>query len=355
MSKVAVISDLHFGVRNNNKFFHSETKKFLSEIFFPEIKARNISTVINAGDLFDSKTSLQASILNDIHETYLKPIEDMNMNHYIIAGNHDIYSYPISNDVNWLRNVLNRNKHIVIDDGPISSEIDGRMFSFLPWIPNRDRTEFMKWISYDDASVLIAHLELSGFNFSQFQKAEFGDDPNPFKKYDLVLSGHYHHKQNRGNIHYLGNPVETTKADEGDQKGFHILDTDTLELEFIANPRTIHKTLIYDPSMPDGNPSDYEDKILEFLILDNKLINDYNNRMIPFLKTCNYHDLIMTRGEDLVSKNAQISDEPVELKTFQPMSEIFTEYLDGQVLAIPSKRSIYEEKLNELYKRATET
>ena len=38
-----------------------------------------------------------------------------------------------------------------------------------------------------------------------------------------------------GNVTYLGNPYQLYWNDEGDTRGFHIFDTETLETEFIEN------------------------------------------------------------------------------------------------------------------------
>jgi hypothetical protein len=78
-----------------------------------------------------------------------------------------------------------------------------------------------------------------------------GLEPKLFDKFDMVFSGHYHHKSSRGNIHYLGNPYELTWQDHDDPRGFHILDLETQDLEFIQNPNKMFKKLIYDDKVDD--------------------------------------------------------------------------------------------------------
>jgi hypothetical protein len=75
-----------------------------------------------------------------------------------------------------------------------------------------------------------------------------GMDSNIFSKFRAVYSGHYHHRSSRGNITYLGTPYEMTWADYEDQKGFHVFDTDTLEMTFIPNPFHMFHIITYDDS-----------------------------------------------------------------------------------------------------------
>ncbi len=73
-----------------------------------------------------------------------------------------------------------------------------------------------------------------------------GLNPKLFDRFDMVFSGHYHHKSSRGNIHYLGNPYELTWQDYDDKRGFHIFDLKLHDLEFIENPYKMFHKITYD-------------------------------------------------------------------------------------------------------------
>ena len=79
-----------------------------------------------------------------------------------------------------------------------------------------------------------------------------GMDALLFNRYETVLSGHYHTKSTKGNIHYLGVPFEHTWADCNDPKYFHIIDTSTRELIPIRNKVCIFKKLVYDDTLLDN-------------------------------------------------------------------------------------------------------
>jgi hypothetical protein len=93
---------------------------------------------------------------------------------------------------------------------------------------------------------MMGHLEINGFLMNYNQVCDYGVDMNTFSKFDLVYSGHFHHKSTQGSITYLGNPYEITWADYNDSRGFHIFDTKTRELEFIQNPYRMFHKIYYD-------------------------------------------------------------------------------------------------------------
>ena len=67
-----------------------------------------------------------------------------------------------------------------------------------------------------------------------------------FDKFEMVLSGHFHHKSTDGHIVYLGNQYQMTWSDYGDKRGFHVFDTDTRELTFVENPYQMFFKITYD-------------------------------------------------------------------------------------------------------------
>ena len=96
------------------------------------------------------------------------------------------------------------------------------------------------------APIVLGHLELVGFEMFRGSVSTHGDSPDLFGRFDLVCSGHYHHKSDTGNIHYLGSHSQFTWSDYGDDRGFHILDTETKELEFVKNPYEMFAKVWYD-------------------------------------------------------------------------------------------------------------
>ena len=90
------------------------------------------------------------------------------------------------------------------------------------------------------------------------------------RRFELVLSGHFHSKSTKNNVYYLGTQYQITFSDLHDKKGFHVLDTETRELEFIENKRRKFFHIEYDDTNPETlvnlDFKKYEDSYIKVLI-----------------------------------------------------------------------------------------
>jgi DNA repair exonuclease SbcCD nuclease subunit len=244
--KIALITDTHWGVRNDSPVMHNYMKRFLDEVFFPRISADGVEHIIHLGDLVDRRKFINFNTATRLRQDFLEPINHKGYYLDIIAGNHDTY-YKNTNEINSLREIARDYSNINIHDQyPCDMKYDGLSVLLLPWICDQNKKEIMNAIKTSRAPVVMGHLELDGFEMYRGHVSDHGDDPKLFDKFDLVCSGHYHTRSNRGNIHYLGTPCEYTWSDYNDPKGFHILDTETRELQFIRNPDTLFVKHHYD-------------------------------------------------------------------------------------------------------------
>ncbi len=91
----------------------------------------------------------------------------------------------------------------------------------------------------------MGHLEIKGFEMHNGHMNEHGTEKSVFKRFEKVMSGHFHKKSDDGHIYYLGTQYEMTWSDYKCPKGFHIFDTQTRELSRIENDNTIFKKIIY--------------------------------------------------------------------------------------------------------------
>jgi hypothetical protein len=112
-----------------------------------------------------------------------------------------------------------------------------------------------------------------------------GYDKSIVKRFERVYSGHFHHKNDDGQIFYLGNQYEITWSDYNNQKYFHVFDTETREVEAVPNPYTIFKKLLYDDKETNYDELDINqfDKCFVKLFVSNRSDNDMFERLMDRL------------------------------------------------------------------------
>ncbi len=243
--KIALITDTHYGARNDSIAFLDYTKKFLDEIFFPYIDKYEIRHIIHLGDLMDRRKYVNYYTANRMRLDFLDKILERDIGFTIIAGNHDTY-FKDTNDVNCLSELVwGRSPLWKVHIEPTEIEIARVKILLVPWITQENRARTLKLIKKTKAQICFGHLELQGFEMNRGVIQHDGDDPRIFSHFDVVCTGHYHHRSSDGNIHYLGAPLQFSWVDYNDPRGFHIFDTETREVVFIENPLVIFKKIWY--------------------------------------------------------------------------------------------------------------
>lgn len=247
MAKIAMITDTHWGVRNDSPIFLDYFKKCVDEFFLPTIKEQKADFIIHLGDLVDRRKYVNINTAYRLRTDFLEPIDDLGIDMRIIAGNHDEY-YKDTHKINALEELVGaRYDNIFVHSKPVTKNFDGFEVLLLPWITKDNEVETLEAIKNTTASVVMGHLELEGFEFYKGQVSDHGTaDKRVFDRFHAVYSGHYHHRSSRDNIHYLGAFSEHIWSDYNDPRGFTILDTDTLETTFYRNPFSVFHMVSYD-------------------------------------------------------------------------------------------------------------
>ena len=264
--KIAIITDQHFGARKGSKDFHAYFKKFYDNVFFPYLEEHKIDTVIDMGDTFDNRRSVDLWSIDWAKETYFDRIQEMGITLHSVVGNHTAY-YKDTNEVNTIDLLLKEYDNVITYAETTSIVIDGLNILLVPWINEENKEMSLGLIKKSKAPVAMGHLELNGFVATAGHVMDHGMDTDPFKKFKKVYSGHYHTRSNVDNIYYLGNPYEMFWNDVNDPRGFHIFDTETLEHTPVNNPyRLFYKIFYEDTNYKLFNSKEYKNKIVKVIV-----------------------------------------------------------------------------------------
>ena len=350
-NKVAIITDTHWGVRNDNINFIDANKRFLDNVFFPEIFKRKIDRIIHLGDLLDRRKQTNTLTAARLREDFLDVIEDHAIKTDIIVGNHDCY-FKNTNLVNSLSELVDgRYINIDIHLSPNHIELYDEQILLVPWIADDIAEKSDIIIKDSNAKICMGHLELLGFEMDKGNISTHGQNSNLYDKFSIVLSGHYHHRSSKGNIHYLGSHGEFTWADYDDSRGFHIFDMKTHDLEFIRNPYSMYRKIWYndkDRQMEDIMKIDeslYANTMVKVIVV-NKNNPYWFDMFCEKIEKCGVLDMQIV--EDHFNMNMINDDEMMETES---TLDIFKNHIN-QIPKPSFNISKLENTIIDLYKRA---
>lgn len=269
--KIALLTDTHFGGRNDSLIFDRYFARFYDEVFFPKVKEEGITQMIHLGDMFDRRKYINFNTLNSCREYFFDKAAAAGIKIDAIVGNHDAY-YKNKIDVNSTRLLLGQYTNVTPIDRATTLVYDQTKICLMPWICKDNYEDSMKHIKKTSAQILMGHLELKGFGMYFGEHNEHGYERSIFNKFDIVYSGHFHHKDTQQQFTYLGSPYEMTWSDYDDIRGFHIFDTDTRELTFYRNPfKMFHKVQYNDTTetieeLLDHDFTQYEGAMVKVVI-----------------------------------------------------------------------------------------
>ena len=314
--KIAILNDTHFGVRNDSEAFRNYQLRFYNEIFFPYLEKHNIKTLIHLGDVVDRRKFINFQTASIYRKQFWDRLYKEKIDTHIIIGNHDTY-FKNTNEVNAIDNLYTSFDGInepFIYTRPKVVDFDGTPILLMPWICDDTREESIQMLNTAKADLCFGHLEIKGIEMQNGVINEFGNEKADFKRFDRVVSGHFHKHTDDGQIFYCGAQYEMTWSDYQDPKGFHIFDTETREIERIWNPLTIHKKIIYNDKIKDYNNLDlkpYHNHFIKLIVLNKTDDEQFDKFVERLYNEITVHDLNII--EDYSDIKASVRDDIVEM------------------------------------------
>jgi DNA repair exonuclease SbcCD nuclease subunit len=224
--KAAVFTDIHFGLKSNSVQHNQDCSDFV-DWFIKKAKEENCETCFFLGDYNHHRASINIQTM----QFGLRALEKLNNSFehvYFIPGNHDLY-YRDKRDVHsveWARHLPNVT---IVNDWFIQDDV-----VIAPWLVGEDHKKLAKL----SGKYMFGHFELPAFYMNAMvQMPDHGDvSDSDLAGFEKVFSGHFHKRQARNNIWYIGNAFPHNYADAGDDaRGMMILEWGE-EPEFHAWP-----------------------------------------------------------------------------------------------------------------------
>lgn len=341
--KAVILNDTHFGYKNDSCIMLDYFLEFFEEQLFPYLKEHDIKTIFHLGDVFDRRKYVNFKTLHRVRKEFLEPLQDMGIKVHAICGNHDTY-YRNTNNINSLRELVEHFPNWSVYSEPTEIHLSMGCVALLPWINPENESQTAKFISETTCSLLFGHLELCGFQSMPGVFVDQGYESKHFNKFEYVLSGHYHIKSDRDNIHYLGTQYQMGFSDVWEKKGFHVFDFQNRSLEFVQNPRKLFYTLdYYENSKEKIDFTHYKDKYVKIFIKE-------KTKQVLFEK---YLDKFYEAGvvelavADEVTTNSEIAAVDIHKDTLQLLHEEI-----GSINEQSIDKNALAEIINTAYNRA---
>jgi len=213
--KAACFTDIHLGLKGGSRTHNGDCEDFV-KWFCEEAKKEGCETCIFLGDWHHNRSTTDVSTMNytvSNLERLSKSFEKV----YFILGNHDLF-YKDKREINSIE-FMRLFPNIV----PIKDPFTEGNVTILPWLVGDEWQQVPKLKS----KYIFGHFELPSFYMNAMvQMPDHGQlQRNHFVNQDYVFSGHFHKRQQTGNIVYMGNAFPHNYADAGDDdRGMMILE-----------------------------------------------------------------------------------------------------------------------------------
>lgn len=215
--KAAVFTDIHFGLKSNSLQHNQDCANFV-EWFIATAKAEGCETCFFLGDYNHHRASINIQTLQ-FGLRSLERLSESFENVYFIAGNHDLF-YRDKRDVHsveWAKHLPNVT---IIDRWFEQGDV-----VIAPWLVGED----WRQLEHKRGKYLFGHFELPHFILNaMIEMPDHGElQTTHLAQFEYVFSGHFHKRQQKGNVVYIGNAFPHNYSDvSDDDRGMMILEWD---------------------------------------------------------------------------------------------------------------------------------
>lgn len=301
MAKITlIITDTHFGIRQNSQTWLDTQVNALRTEFLPKIKELkdkgHLVHVVHCGDVFDSRSSINPYTASVVRGLFIEMAQLCPV--IIVSGNHDFYS-PSDDAYSALDLIFFGIKNIIIVKNKCLNIEDDL---YVPWYEFDKEDELAKWLNWCNPKNIFCHTDLS--RISVVQRTMLSNTN--------VYSGHIHGPAKDGNFVTLGSTFALTFADHDAPHGYHILYPNGT-LEFIPLNSIIKFYRIYKDDIQYIDPEKYKNDYLEIYVNKLDLLDEsYAQKLEKITKTIRNVSIIPLLEEKNANESVDFSSYNIE-------------------------------------------
>ena len=224
--RAACFTDIHFGLKGNSRVHNDDAEAFVYW-FIEQAKKNGCETCIFLGDWHHHRSSVNVSTMNYTISN-MERLNNAFDNVYVLMGNHDLF-YREKREINSMEFVRYLPNVHIINEWTLFDDV-----ALIPWL----EPEEYKKIPDLKQKYIFGHFELPYFKMNAMVEMPDvgGIKAEHFVNQQYVFTGHFHKRQIKNNIHYMGNAFPHNYADAGDEnRGCGILEWGK-EIEYHAWP-----------------------------------------------------------------------------------------------------------------------
>jgi DNA repair exonuclease SbcCD nuclease subunit len=354
---IATITDTHCGARSSSSIFRDYMKWWYETYFFPTLKTKDVETILHLGDFFDNRNSISLSDIDFVVNWFAKKLVEGNHKFIITLGNHDV-AFKNTNKIHSLTMLkAAAPDNVIVIDEPVLMTLDGQRYALIPWInsSNYDSTmEFLAGISDKASTIVAGHFEIAGAKmYANSSVCEHGLNAELFNEFKELWSGHFHHKSKMGNIKYLGSPFHLNWQDYDDERGFHLFDSSTGNLEYVENETCLFRQVAFDEAIFKAMKDDEYKELFEGMFVRLVIDDEYSKVVlmdtISKINRVKPHDLQVINNHIVKKDDAKDDSADTEDRTSKTTDEYILTYIEERE---EYNTDSIKNMMADLYKRA---
>jgi len=242
--KAAVCTDIHWGLKSNSLVHNRDCEAFI-DWFIAKAKEEGCETGMFLGDWHNHRASINLQTLQ-FSVRALEKLSKAFDRFYFIPGNHDLY-YRDKRDIHgaeWAKHIPNI---IIVNDWFTEGNV-----TIAPWLVGDDYKKIHKL----SGQYMFGHFELPHFKMNaNVVMPDHGEiKVDHFNGFESVYSGHFHMRQKKENVTYIGNCFPHNFADAGDSaRGMMVKEWGKADQYFSWADQPLYRVLKLSEAIDNGS------------------------------------------------------------------------------------------------------